>query len=833
MNQNTRLNRDSFFDILCNIQSAVAVYSGDHILIELANPAMLAAWGKGPDVIGKTLSDALPEISNQPFLKMLQHVWRFGADDVGEAIPAELVVEGKLQLFYFDYAYRAIKDSEGEVYAILHTATDVTEKVNSKQELERAREQEGLFAREQALSEELAAANEELSVTNEELQAVQENLYSANIELESRIEARTADLARSESHLRYLLSDAPIAIAVLEGRELIIEIANKKILEVWGKREDVIGKPLHLALPELIGQDFLPLLDEVYTSGEPYYGIEAKALFKQNGKIEEVYVNFVYKPTKNLDGQINGIMVTANVVSEQVTSRQQVQQLNEELSATNEELSESQERLIITNLDLQASEARLNKILGELPVPVVVLLGPEQIITTINQALLKFWDRTREEVLGKTMLEVFPELKNQVYPALWKHVLESGEPINHPEKLVTYKNKETGQDRTYYIDYFCQPLEDRAGNRIGIISTVFDVTEKVQSRKRVEEAEGRLRFAIDSAKLGTWYIDVVSRDFTLSPRLKEIFGFYPADEMVFESAINQILEEYRGQVTRAIENAISSGLPYDMEYPLKGFHDGEVRWVRATGKIYEDAKGQANFSGIVQDITQRKFNEQRKDDFLSIASHELKTPVTALKVSLQLLERKKNDLSLPIIPRLIEQANVSVEKITHLIDDLLTTTRSNQGQLRLKYTEFNITELLEKCCVHIRMGDKHNLILQGDRNLKISADEIRIDQVVVNLVNNAAKYAPAQKDIYLIVEALGDKAKISVKDSGPGISKDKIGHIFERYYRADYTGDQYSGLGLGLYISAEIIKKHNGEIGVESEVGKGSTFWFTLPIRNS
>jgi signal transduction histidine kinase len=113
------------------------------------------------------------------------------------------------------------------------------------------------------------------------------------------------------------------------------------------------------------------------------------------------------------------------------------------------------------------------------------------------------------------------------------------------------------------------------------------------------------------------------------------------------------------------------------------------------------------------------------------------------------------------------------------------------------------------------------------------ADELRIDQVVVNLVNNAVKYAPNQREIYLIIEDLGDWVKVSVKDNGPGISKDKLGHLFDRYYRVDYSGVQYSGLGLGLYISAEIVKKHNGRIGVESEIGKGSTFWFTVPRKKT
>jgi PAS domain S-box-containing protein len=785
MNQGKRLNNDSLLEILCTSETPTAVYSGEEIRIELANAAMLKAWGKGPEVIGGTLAEALPEIANQPFSKMLQKVWRTGIDDIGEAIAAELVVDGKLQLFYFDYAYRAVKNSAGEVYAILETARDVTETVKGRKALE------------------------------------------------SKVEERSTALSISENRLRYLLTDAPIAIAVLRGKELVIEMANKKILEVWGKSEEVIGQQLHLAVPELAGQNFLQLLHEVYASGKPYYGFESKAMLVQNGKMESVYVNFVYKPLQDDQGQVNSIMVTANVVTEQVASRHKVQQLNEELRTINEALRESQDRLLITNLDLQSSENRLNQILAELPVPVVVLMGPAQIISTTNAALLNFWDRTKEEVLGKPMLEVFPELKNQVYPGLWKHVLETGEQIRDPEKVVSYKDKVTGEDRPFYIDYFCQPLADRTGNRIGVISTVINVSDKVRSRKLIEAAESRLRLAIDSAKLGTWYIDVETRELKASARLKEIFGFYPQDEVPLNAATDQILETYRPGILHAIEQAMSKGVAYDVEYPISGYRDGAVRWVRATGKLYEDVSGQSNFSGIVQDITQRKNEEQRKDDFLSIASHELKTPITSLKGALQLLDRKKNDLANPVVPRLIAQANVSVNKITYLIDDLLNTTRTNEGQLHLNYSAFTISEMLDQCCNHLRMGGKHELVVQGDRSLKMWADEIRIDQVVVNLVNNAAKYAPDARTIYLIVEDLGGSVKVSVKDNGPGISPDKVAHLFDRYYRVDYSGVQYSGLGLGLYISAEIIKKHQGEIGVDTEVGKGSTFWFTVPSKSA
>ncbi|MFD2286703.1 PAS domain-containing protein [Pedobacter petrophilus] len=830
MPRERRLKDNQIIQILCRSDDAVAIYTGEEILIEVANPAMQAAWGRDASVIGLTLSEALPEIEDQPFLGMLQEVWRTGIDNVGTAIPAELLVDGKLQHYYFDYAYRAVKDENGQVYAIFHTARDVTEKVNDREELKVAREREELLEREQALNEELAAANEELFATNEDLSAAQERLRILNQELEDRVDERTAELSRSESRLRYLLSDAPVAIAVLRGRELIVESANKMVLNAWGKTDEIIGKTLPEAIPELDGQEFLGILDAVYTEGEPFYGSEVKALLRQNGRLEEVYFNFVYQPIKDEAGKTNGIMITASIVTEQVFGRNQVQHLNEELIAINEELNESQDLLMSTNLDLKASEMRLDKIISELPVPVVVLMGPDQIIATTNEALLKYWDRTKEEVTGKTMLQVFPELKSQPYPDLWKRVLAGEGSVASIEIPVTYKDKLEGTERSFYIDYHCQALTDLGGNNVGVISTILDVTEKVRSRKQIEKAEAQLRLAIESSELGTWYIDVITREFKPSRRLKQIFGFYEEEDMLYDATTNQILDEYRQLVTEAVDHAILNGTSYDMEYPIKGFRDGAIRWVRATGKLYgEDANGHASFSGTVQNITQRKLEEQRKDDFLSIASHELKTPITTLKGALQLLNRYKDNLSSAIVPRLIEQANGSVEKITNLIDDLLNTTRTNEGQLHLNLSTFIVSKLLDDCCQHVRIGGKHDLIVQGDLQLEVEADEARIDQVVVNLVNNATKYAPDSRKIYLLIEDLGHLARVSVRDSGPGIPEEKIPHLFDRYYRADYGGAQYSGLGLGLYISAEIIKRHNGEIGVESKPGEGSTFWFTVP----
>ncbi|WP_299285953.1 ATP-binding protein [uncultured Mucilaginibacter sp.] len=235
--------------------------------------------------------------------------------------------------------------------------------------------------------------------------------------------------------------------------------------------------------------------------------------------------------------------------------------------------------------------------------------------------------------------------------------------------------------------------------------------------------------------------------------------------------------------------------------------------------------------GTFMDVTNRRRILQQKDEFINVVSHELKTPVTSLKAAMQVLNRMKDNPRQEVFSKMLAQSNTSLNKLSGLINDLLDSNRISLGQLQLKKTRFSIADLVNDCCSHVRTAGTHEIILQGDIQQEVTADESQIDQVIVNLVNNAVKYAPDSKTIEIGIEHLGQEAKISVKDNGPGIPVDQIPRLFDRYYRADYSSIQFSGLGLGLYISSEIIKKHGGRIGVDSAPGKGSSFWFTLPLR--
>jgi two-component system CheB/CheR fusion protein len=282
------------------------------------------------------------------------------------------------------------------------------------------------------------------------------------------------------------------------------------------------------------------------------------------------------------------------------------------------------------------------------------------------------------------------------------------------------------------------------------------------------------------------------------------------------------------------------GGEYDEEFrTLESGTDKKFKWLKFKGKAYFDEAGVAyRFVGTSLDISVQKMLDEatiellkQKDDFMSIASHELKTPITSLKASLQLLDKLKDAPAyLPMLPKLIATANRSMDKVNNLVTDLLNVSKLNQGQLHIHKSIFFIADAIDNCCHEVRAEGLFTIKTEGDKSLKVFADAGRIEQVLVNFVNNAIKYAPQSKQIVITIKKEDTMVKVSVSDKGPGIAPDMVPHLFDRYYRVDKSGTQYSGLGLGLYICAEIIKKLDGQIGVDSEVGKGSSFWFTAPF---
>ncbi len=387
---------------------------------------------------------------------------------------------------------------------------------------------------------------------------------------------------------------------------------------------------------------------------------------------------------------------------------------------------------------------------------------------------------------------------------------------------------------------------DKANGGQLILLDIEDITDKrkieeglAQVELLFQESKDRLQLAIDAAGLGTWDYNTLTGELIADSRCKEMFGLMPLVDFDYTYFIALIHPEDRNHVDEILQQALkgASNGEYEEEFRTAVAIDKKFKWIKFKGKAYFNAQGVAyRLVGTAVDVTVQKMLDQatkellkKKDDFMSIASHELKTPITTLKASLQLLNRMKDNPNKMLVP-LVEQANKSMERVTTLIENLLNTNKLNEGQLHLNKTSFTISKMIADCCHHIRVAGEYNIITDGDKELTVYADADRIDQVVVNFVNNAIKYAPGSKEIHVNIQKINNTAKVSVSDNGPGIPSEKMPYLFDRYYRADSSGMQYSGLGLGLYISAEIVKRHNGTIGVDSELAKGSTFWFTLPL---
>jgi PAS domain S-box-containing protein len=351
-----------------------------------------------------------------------------------------------------------------------------------------------------------------------------------------------------------------------------------------------------------------------------------------------------------------------------------------------------------------------------------------------------------------------------------------------------------------------------------------------QEQADYQESQVRFRTIFETSKLGNKVISSDLKIQQVNTAMVELLGYDKKEDILGTRILDYAPAEFHEHWILLQKKLWKTNMPsFTLETCLKK-KDGSIIWCQVNSILFKD-KGETLGYTIIEDITEQHNLKNQRENFISIASHELKTPLTSLQAYLQVMHRMiENDTEITDrLKKVSANSNRSILKLADLVRDLLDSTKISKGQLNLNVSNFTISDLVDKCCHHVRAEGKYNITYKGDLHLKISADEQKIDQVLVNLVNNAVKYAPDSKEIVVDVQELDDKVKISVIDFGKGIPKDKIPFLFNSYYQIEKVEKNVQGLGLGLYISAEIMKSHNGEIGVESEIGKGSTFWFTLP----
>lgn len=293
---------------------------------------------------------------------------------------------------------------------------------------------------------------------------------------------------------------------------------------------------------------------------------------------------------------------------------------------------------------------------------------------------------------------------------------------------------------------------------------------------------------------------------------------------------NLVHPEDQEEFLAAWNDSIKHKTPFKFEYRLRR-KDGEYLWhFRHALPFTNEMDKSLAWFGISTDIHERRKAMEKKDEFISVVSHELKTPLTSVKAYIQLIQGYKNEPLPSTVNQYINKAEEYVRKLEHLIRDLMDVSKIQAGKLEFTLSEMSLVPLLNACTENVQLlYPEISFELSSHQDLKVMGNYERLEQVLMNLINNAVKYSPDSKKVIIGLHRSGDNARVTVTDFGIGLTPDQQEMIFERFYRVNNVKHFFPGLGMGLYISSEIVKAHNGTMGVISRSSEGSTFYFDLP----
>lgn len=473
--------------------------------------------------------------------------------------------------------------------------------------------------------------------------------------------------------------------------------------------------------------------------------------------------------------------------------------------------------------NIDSERRKMQSIIDSLFTFVVVVTSSGKIIEA-NKATVAI-SNTKQNITGKNVSDLYPwsysvEIQHELSEAVKK--ASKGNLVNYDSKMRLNENQ--------VIDVYISinPILNIRDQVDYMILSATDITDRKEYERELERVHQNYIKLLDSNIIGMVIADKDGNLLEMNDAFLNVIE-HSRREIKDQNIkwLDIVNPEFKEKESADLEQILEKGYAQPVEKEFVN-RKKELMPAIVSGVLINEDEGLILY--IIVDITERKKLEQKKDEFVSIASHELKTPLTTLKGYVQLLGAKlqaRNAENMMYMSRMDNQ----LIKITDLINDLLDISRIQSGGMSLTLSEFDMSELVSEMIQDVLpLSGEHKINLtKPDSPQIVLGDRVRIGQVIINFLSNAINYSPNSNSIEVFVQDLGGEVRVAVEDSGVGIPADKLDKLFQKFYRVEENQANWQqGLGLGLYISSEIVKKHNGKINVESEFGKGSIFYFDL-----
>ncbi len=473
---------------------------------------------------------------------------------------------------------------------------------------------------------------------------------------------------------------------------------------------------------------------------------------------------------------------------------------------------------------LKTSEENL-RVLAETVPQLVWTTGPDNRLDYCNQRYCEYTHAAFEQLQGHGWRQFLHPEEAEGVLAFRHQTLATGEPYESECRL---RNGQTGMYRWFLARG--TPVRDETGQIVKWFGTNTDIEDQKRIEEALRQSQARVRALIDSNLIGItsneWEGEVLVE---ANEAFLQMTGYTQEDiDQRTLTRARITLPENAPLFERALQELAAHGqhTPFETEVVCK---DGSRLPILGGGVLFQDSPRQ--IVAFVLDNSARKELEQRKDAFISMASHELRSPLTILKLQTTLLHRQLAKQGIQASAPALSSMETQINVITRLVEELLDVSKIQAGRLEYRQETVDLDALLQEITDTMQQTyPSHSILVHGAVQTSLIGDRDRLAQVFTNLLSNAIKYSPDAQTVEMDLSASPETVTIRVHDHGLGIPREQREKIFERFYRA--AGPQQRaipGLGMGLYIVAEIVKRHGGTITVDSAVGKGSTFTVTLP----